>query len=71
MTSRTFGDVIDLWPTAKDFADDIGAPYGSVRAWKSRGSIPSHWWCDIVDKSKGKIGYEELAYMAAKLYGHR
>lgn len=35
----TFADIIDLWPSIEALADDIGAPYERVRAWRHRSSV--------------------------------
>ena len=45
---RTFSDLIAEWPKVSDFAAEIGAPYGRVHRWKTRNSIPSIYWDDLI-----------------------
>lgn len=63
-------DIIDLWPSAVVFADDVGVSPVRARAWKQRDSIPGSFWRRVVDAAEGR-GYGEvtlelLARLAAR-----
>ena len=40
----THTDMINLWPSLSDFADDLGIQYGTAKAMRRRGVIPSEYW---------------------------
>lgn len=40
----THSDLINLWPTLADFADDIGVPYMTAKGMRRRGSVPGGYW---------------------------
>lgn len=44
----THEDIINKWPSLTEFAGDIGVAYGTAKAMRRRGSIPSHYWPDVV-----------------------
>ena len=48
MKTYTFGEIIGLWPSIADLARDLEVPYGVVKQWKRRDSIPSDRWLSIV-----------------------
>ena len=57
---RTFADVINLWPSAADLAEDLtilGVPTKKVtaRAWRKNG-IPGAYW-DHVCKAAKRRGF--------------
>ena len=37
---RSHRDIINLWPSLKDYAADIGADYGTAKKHRQRNSIP-------------------------------
>lgn len=61
----THKDLIDTWPSMAEFAADIGASYGTVKAMRRRGSVPSKYWELIVAKARDRdidgITFELLA----------
>lgn len=44
----SFTDIIGLWPSAEELADDLGEKGVTVRAWKNRNSIPPAYWDGVV-----------------------
>ncbi len=56
---------IEKWPSLADFADDLCVAYGTAKAMKRRGVIPSQYWEAVVlsAQARGLIGvtYEALA----------
>jgi hypothetical protein len=70
-TPATFSAIIGLWPSAADFARDVGVSnVVSVRVWKHRDHIPSDKWAVVV-KAADQRGFsgvtlELLASLAAK-----
>jgi hypothetical protein len=43
-----FAGVPALWPTLRDFCNDIKSPDATVRAWRSRDRIPPEHWDGII-----------------------
>ena len=43
----THTDIINLWPSVSDFAVDLGVEYGTAKAMRRRGSIPSEYWLKV------------------------
>ena len=50
-SGMTHSDVINLWPSLSLFADDLGVPYGTAKAMRRRGRIPSEYWFRLVQKA--------------------
>lgn len=44
----THFDIINLWPSLSEFADDIGVEYGTAKAMRRRGSIPVEYWPAVI-----------------------
>ena len=40
----TFEDVINLWPSLIDMAEDLQVEYETVRQWKRRNRIPQEYF---------------------------
>jgi hypothetical protein len=56
MTFATFESVIRAWPSLSDLAAGVGQPYGVVKQWRMRNSIPSrHWNALIADANRRGI----------------
>jgi uncharacterized protein YbdZ (MbtH family) len=51
-TPLTHRDVIDLWEETKEMAEVIGASWGQVRQWRSRGRIPSTWYVMVAREAQ-------------------
>jgi hypothetical protein len=50
---KTFADIINAWPSAEVFADDLRLRYRShARVMKVRNSIPEKYWPDVVDAAR-------------------
>ena len=60
--------IIDRWPSISEFAKDAGVSYGTAKAMRRRGSIPSEYWPKLVsgadDRSIDGVSYEALAKIA-------
>lgn len=65
----THVDIINSWPTLSDFADDLGVAYGTAKAMRRRGSIPSEHWIAVVAGARSRgidgVSLEALAQAAA------
>lgn len=61
---------IEKWPSLADFADDLCVAYGTAKAMKRRGVIPSQYWETVVlsAQARGLIGvtYEALAVSVSR-----
>ncbi len=56
LTLVTFEDVIRAWPSLSDLAAGVGQPYGVVKQWRMRNSIPSrHWNALLADAERRGI----------------
>lgn len=66
----THVQIINLWPSLSDFASDIGVQYGTAKAMRRRGSIPSeHWLCmtaKAAERGISGVSLEALASAVAK-----
>jgi hypothetical protein len=67
---QTFADVIRLWGSAREMADEIGVSDIVVRAWRRRG-IPGEYWSRIVAVAQDKpfadlVTLELLASLGAQ-----
>ena len=71
---QTFGQLIDLWPSAVALAADLEVKEVTARAWKRRG-IPSEYWNRLVaasdarESTRGIVTLELLAQLAAAQSG--
>lgn len=50
----THFEIINLWPSLTDFADDIEVKYGTAKAMRRRSSIPAGYWPLVVAKAFGR-----------------
>lgn len=50
----TFLDIIALWPSSHELADDLGLPVKNVRRWIDIGSIPSEWFVSVERAAKAR-----------------
>jgi hypothetical protein len=68
MNSHT--DIIDLWPTLREYASDIGVPYGTAQVMRYRRSIHARHWDDVVMAARKRglegVTHEVLAHVKAK-----
>ena len=49
---KNFRDIIDLWPSRTDFANDIGVSVQSATNMRTRNSIPAKYWVMLCDRAK-------------------
>jgi hypothetical protein len=65
----THVDVINLWPSLSEFAADLGIEYGTAKAMRRRGSIPSEYWVAVVKNAERRdladVTLEALAVAVA------
>jgi len=55
MKIKTHSDIINKWPSVEALSIAIGVKYPTIHAWRSRDSIPSRHWQDVIKAGK-KIG---------------
>lgn len=63
----TFAAIIDLWPSAREFAADLDVPPTHVAVWRHRNSIPDYHWADLIEAAKRReisLSLETLAVIA-------
>jgi hypothetical protein len=56
---KTFTDVINLWPSLGEFAEDIGVNYVTAQVMKHRDSINSRHWLNVVKAAEAR-GFEQV-----------
>src|SRR5262245_60239346 len=49
---QTFAEIVCLWPTYDELAQDVGVAYPTVASWRRRSSIPPRWWGAIVQSAQ-------------------
>jgi predicted GNAT superfamily acetyltransferase len=52
MTSHR--DIIDRWPSVREFAADIGITYNSANLMRHRHSINARYWDRVVEAAKAR-----------------
>lgn len=64
---QTVSQIIEQWPSAETFADDIGLKHRShARVMKLRGSIPRRYWLLVIDAAaKRGIRLDEASLSAS------
>lgn len=67
----THTELIDCWPSLSDFAGDLGVAYGTAKAMRRRGSVPSEHWVAMVDAARSRalveVSLDSLAAAVAKI----
>jgi hypothetical protein len=64
---RSFADVIRLWPSAEQLADDLGIKGVTVRQWRNRNSIPAEHWLRLIEVGRARalsVTLDDLARLA-------
>lgn len=51
---QTHRDIIDRWPSLKEFAADIGVTYNSANLMRHRSSINARYWDRVVEAAKAR-----------------
>jgi hypothetical protein len=67
--SKTFREVISLWPSIEAMAEDVGAKEPAVRKWQQRDRIPADYWFSVAGAANRRgetISVEKLAEIAAR-----
>lgn len=57
----SFADIVRLWPSYADLAEDCGVAYQTVAAWARRSSIPHEHW-EHVERSARKWRIKGVTY---------
>lgn len=63
-------EIISLWPSVGEFANDVGQKETTCRGWKLRDSIPAKYWQEIIVAAQNRkfnknITFETLVKSAA------
>lgn len=70
LCAMTHTEIINLWPSLSDFADDLGIQYGTAKAMRRRGVIPSEYWLTATVAADGRsisgVTLEALASAVAR-----
>lgn len=70
----SFAEIIELWPSAVEYARDVAVKDVTARAFKARG-IPAEYWVDTVEAARrrgfGQVTLDLLARLAAQRAGRR
>jgi len=61
-------DIFKAWPSLAEFARDLGVPYQTAAAWKSRGSVSSEYWLAIVNAARRRGHFEITTDLLARLH---
>ncbi|HKY71633.1 MAG TPA: hypothetical protein VJL88_06915 [Nitrospira sp.] len=68
--TKSHVDMINEWPSLAEFAEDIGVSYGTAKAMRRRGSVPSEYWVVMVSKAAEReiagVTFAALAEAVAK-----
>lgn len=52
MSKKSIPQMIDMWPTRRELAADVGANLDAVHKWAQKNSIPAHWQASFVEAAK-------------------
>lgn len=66
---KTFRDVMELWPTVGQFAEEIGVPAPTANKWRQRNRVPPGFWSAILGTRKArkaKVTADLLVTLAAR-----
>ena len=59
----THRDIIKTWPKLRDFAEDIGVSENTAKAMRTRNSINSVYWREVVSGAERR-GYSDVTHKA-------
>ena len=59
MRKKYVRDIISLWPTRRELADEIGAKVAAVHKWAAANRIPSDWQYKVV-QAANRRGFTEV-----------
>lgn len=49
---KDFAEIVSLWGSLGEMADDIGAKQSTVSKWKQRNAIPPEWWASVIEAAE-------------------
>lgn len=58
---RTHADIIDRWPSIREYADDIGVPYVTAQVMRYRTNIHVRHWDAVVDAAAAR-GWSDITH---------
>lgn len=65
----TFRDIIDAWPSAAEFARDVGTSGVNARGMRRDNRLPANFWVEAIQKAEERgiegVTLERLADIAA------
>lgn len=63
-----FRDIVEAWPSLREFADDIGVSENTAKGIRTRNGLPSRYWLRLVEGAARRgipcVTLELLAYLA-------
>ena len=65
---NSFRDIIDLWPSIRDFANEIGVRYGTAQVMRYRNQLKDEHWQAVVSAAAKRglpVTLDMLASIAA------
>lgn len=68
----TYRDIIGLWPSLREFADDIGVRYGTAQVMRYRNQLKDEHWQAVVAAASRRglpVTLDILARIAASRRG--
>lgn len=54
MKIKTFKEIIEMWPSISELADDMGESYITVNKWHVRDNIPVRRWVKLLKSAKNR-----------------
>lgn len=72
---NTFRDIIDAWPSRREFADDIGVTLARVHKMHEKDAIRGVYFAAIVERSRHRhceavaVSADDLCRLAARVRG--
>jgi hypothetical protein len=73
MKLKTHAQVVDLWPSARELAEDIDEKPFTTQKWRTRNRIPDRAWKRVVEAAQSRqypVTIELLASIAAERRVH-
>lgn len=70
---NSHAEILGLWPSLIDVANDVGAKVVAVRKWRARNSIPPEYWLPLVEAAQRRgyaVTLDLLARISARAGGN-
>lgn len=49
---KTYRDILELWPSRQELADDLGEKLATVHKWHTRNSVPADKWQSLLTAAR-------------------